>query len=53
MKILGPHETGRGILVEYDAGYVSPDENKKIISEMKDLDFSEDLILYEIGRAHV
>ncbi len=50
MKILGPHEVGKGILVEYDAGYVSPDDNfnKKIISEMKDMDFSQDLILYAV-----
>ena len=48
MKILGPNETGKGILIEYDAGYVSPEDNKKIISEMKDMDFSEDLILYAV-----
>jgi hypothetical protein len=48
MKILGPRETGRGILIEYDAGYVSPDENKKVIAEMKDMDFSQDLILYAV-----
>jgi len=48
MKILGPNETGKGILIEYDAGHVSPDENKKIISEMKNMDFTEDLILYAV-----
>lgn len=48
MKILGPTETGYGILIEYDAGHVSPDDNKKIISEIKNLDFSEDLILYAV-----
>ena len=48
MKILGPNEIGKGILIEYDAGHVSPDENKKIISEMKDMDFSQDLILYAV-----
>ncbi len=48
MKVLGPNETGRGILIEYDAGHISPDENKKIISEMKDVDFSQDLILYAV-----
>ena len=39
MKVLGPNETGRGILIEYDAGHVSPDDlrNKKIITEIKDL----------------
>lgn len=48
MKILGPNETGKGILIEYDAGHVSPDDNKKIIAEMKGMDFSEDLILYAV-----
>jgi hypothetical protein len=48
MKILGPNETGKGILIEYDAGHVSPEDNKKIISEMKNMDFSEDLILYAV-----
>jgi len=48
MKILGPNETGKGILIEYDAGHVSPDDNKKIISEMRDMDFSQDLILYAV-----
>lgn len=48
MKVLGPKETGRGILIEYDAGHVSPEDNKKIISEMKNMDFSQDLILYAV-----
>ena len=48
MKILGPKESGHGILIEYDAGHVSPDDNKKIISEMRDMDFSKDLILYAV-----
>jgi hypothetical protein len=48
MKVLGPKETGKGILIEYDAGFVSPEENKKIISEMKNVDFSEDIVLYAV-----
>ena len=49
MKILGPNDYNeRGYLIEYDAGYISPDENKRIISEMKDLDFSDDIILYAV-----
>jgi len=48
MKILGPKETGRGILIEYDAGHVSPQENKQIIQEMKEMDFSKDIILYAV-----
>ena len=48
MKILGPNETGKGILIEYDAGHISPQENQRIISEMKDTDFSQDIILYAV-----
>lgn len=35
MKILKPHEVGRGLMVEYDAGYVSPNHNKEFINEVK------------------
>jgi hypothetical protein len=48
MKILGPHETGKGILIEYDAGHISPEENKQIIKEMRELDFSQDIVLYAV-----
>lgn len=48
LKILGPHETGRGILIEYDAGHISPDENKAVIAEMKNMDYQQDLILYAV-----
>lgn len=48
MKILGPNETGKGILIEYDAGYISPKENERVISEMKGIDFSDDIILYAV-----
>ena len=42
------YKDNRILLIEYDAGYVSPKENTKIIQEMKGLDFSEDLILYAV-----
>lgn len=49
MKILGPNDLNvRGFLVEYDAGYISHEENKKIIHEMKEMDFSQDIILYAV-----
>jgi hypothetical protein len=49
MKVLGPKDTNqRGILIEFDAGHISPDDNKQVISEMKDMDFSKDLILYAV-----
>jgi hypothetical protein len=43
---------GRRLLIEYDAGHISPDENKQVISEMKNLDFSQDLILYAVLQKH-
>ena len=35
MKILGPKDTGKGILVEWDAGIINPNEprNQNIIRE--------------------
>jgi hypothetical protein len=30
LKILGPKESGRGILVEYDAGYINPMERRNL-----------------------
>jgi len=51
MKVLGPNDTNqRGILIEYDAGYISPDDvkNKQILSEIKNVDFSQDLVLYAV-----
>ena len=51
MKVLGPRDIGiRGFLIEYDSGEVSPNDlkNKQIISEMKNMDFSQDLILYAV-----
>jgi hypothetical protein len=49
MKVLGQNDIGvRGVLIEYDSGHISPDDNKQIISEMKNMDFSQDLILYAV-----
>jgi len=48
MKVLGPNDTGRGILLEYDAGYISYEDNKKIISEMRETDFSQEIILFAV-----
>lgn len=47
MKVLGPNEFGKGILIEHD-GYISPENNKGVISEMKNLDYSQDLVLYAV-----
>lgn len=50
MKVLGPSETGKGILIEYDAGHISPEDfkNKNIITEMQNKDTDQDLILYAV-----
>lgn len=49
MKVLGRNDYNEvGYLIEYDAGYVSAKDNQKIISEMRELDFSEEIILYAV-----
>jgi hypothetical protein len=51
LKILGPRDSGRGILVEYDAGYIDPNErrNISIIRENKDmLDHSKPFEFYAV-----
>jgi hypothetical protein len=51
MKILGPNDIGKGILIEYDAGYVSPKEshNAKFLSESKNmLDYSKPFEFYAV-----
>jgi hypothetical protein len=48
MKILGPNETGKGILIEYDAGSVSWKDsiNENIVKENTSLDHSKPFIFY-------
>ena len=51
LKILGPRDSGRGILVEYDAGYINPNErrNLDLIRENKDmLDHSKPFEFYAV-----
>jgi hypothetical protein len=51
LKILGPSDTGKGILIEYDAGYLDPKDkrNEKIISESRNLmDYSKPFIFYAV-----
>jgi hypothetical protein len=51
MKILAPNEVGKGILIEYDAGYVSPTEkhNLEFLSESKNfLDYSKPFEFYAV-----
>ena len=50
-KILGPREIGKGILIEMDAGYVSPSEknNLKFLQESKDFkDYSKPFEFYAV-----
>jgi hypothetical protein len=51
LKILGPRDSGRGILVEYDAGYIDPNERRNLsfIRESKDmLDHSKPFEFYAV-----
>jgi len=50
-KILGPKETGKGILIEMDAGYVSPTEkhNQTFLQESRDFkDYSKPFEFYAV-----
>ena len=46
MKILGPREIGHGILIEYDAGSISPKQNSKILKEIADPNFDGEVEMY-------
>jgi hypothetical protein len=51
LKILGPRDIGKGILVEYDAGYIDPNErrNLSMIRENRDmLDYSKPFEFYAV-----
>jgi hypothetical protein len=51
LRILGPNESGKGILIEYDAGYVSPNEfsNNFILKENTNLlDHSKPFEFYAV-----
>ena len=50
-KILKPYESGKGILIEYDAGYVSPKEfgNQNVLMESKSfMDHSKPFEFYAV-----
>ena len=50
MKILKPGELGRGILIEYDAGFISPknERNSYIMEQKKMLDHSKPFEFYAV-----
>ena len=51
LKVLGRNDFGvKGYLIEYDSGHIDPldQNNKEIITEMKNMDFMGELILYAV-----
>jgi hypothetical protein len=50
MKILGPNETGKGILIEYDAGFINPKsmDNHFIMESKSFLDHSKPFEFYAV-----
>ena len=51
MKILGPNDTGKGILIEWDAGFINPNDkrNSDIIKESYgQLDHSKPFEFYAV-----
>ena len=55
MKVLGPKDTGKGILVEWDAGFIDPKDkrNKKVIEESYgELDYSKPFVFYATLQKH-
>lgn len=55
MRILGPNDTGKGILVEWDAGFINPQDsrNSKILQESYgDLEYSKPFVFYAVLQKH-
>lgn len=55
MRILGPNDTGKGILVEWDAGFINPQDsrNLKILQESYgDLEYSKPFVFYAVLQKH-
>ena len=50
LKIIKPGESGRGILIEYDAGYISPksEQNSYILESANTLDHSKPFEFYAV-----
>jgi len=50
LRILEAHELGHGILVEMDAGFISPvqDENQKVLQEAKNIDYRNPFEFYAV-----
>ena len=55
MKILGPNDSGKGILVEWDAGFINPNDerNTDIIKESYgQLEHSKPFVFYATLQKH-
>lgn len=50
LRILGPRETGKGILIEMDAGHLSPKDalNENFLKEQKELDYRNPFEFYAV-----
>ena len=50
LRILGPNESGKGILIEMDAGYVSPTDilNESVFKESNMLDYKKPFEFYAV-----
>lgn len=50
MKILGPNQTGKGILIEMDTGFVNPKDrlNEDFIKEQKEVDYRNPFEFYAV-----
>ena len=47
MKLLKPNEVGKGILIEHDAGHISPSDNRHVLKEIKDSK-AESVMMYAV-----
>jgi hypothetical protein len=55
MRILGPNDSGKGILVEWDAGYINPNDtrNTEVIKESYgQLEHSKPFVFYSTLQKH-
>ena len=48
MKLLKPNEVGKGILIEHDAGHISPSDNRHIIKEIKENSKDTPIMMYAV-----
>ena len=49
-KILGPNESGKGILIEMDAGYISPTETRNLKMLQENKNFLKDVFNFYLPK---